>query len=95
MDFQRPARPTGRTGGNIRPPPPPIPETSAEESPVEPVEEEQRVAISVSVADGYRFGCGLILAALTAYFALILVVAVAFLVATILGLPLPFGLGGR
>lgn len=94
MDFQRPS---GRRGGNLGSPSPPIvepagPTPAADER---DGEDEQRVAITLTVSDGFRFGCGLILAGLTAYFALIMVVAVAFLVATILGLPLPFGIGGR
>ncbi|HLG51924.1 MAG TPA: hypothetical protein VKY56_09890 [Chloroflexota bacterium] len=56
-------------------------------------EEEPSVAISLGVADGFRFGCGLILAGIAFYFALIIVVATAFLVALALNLPLPFGLG--
>ena len=52
-------------------------------------DEEQRVAITLTVGDGFKFGCGLILAGVAFYFALIMVVAAAFLVATILNLPLP------
>lgn len=68
-----------------------IPEP-AEEKIAEP-ELEQRVAITLGVADGFKLGCGLILAGVTFYFALIMVVAVAFLFAMLLNLPLPFGLG--
>lgn len=57
-------------------------------------EPESRVAITLSVGDGFKFGCGLLLAASAFYFALIMVIAVAILIATILGIPLPFG-GGR
>jgi hypothetical protein len=65
------------------------PATVAEaESPV-----EQRVAITLSVSDGFRFGCGFLLAVVACYFALMMVVAAALLVATVLNLPLPFGLG--
>lgn len=90
MAYQRPP---GRAGGNLRPPTtPPIVESPADEA---LAEEEQRVAITLSVADGFKLGCGLILAGVAFYFALIIVVAAAFLVAIILGLPLPFGLAGR
>jgi hypothetical protein len=54
---------------------------------------EQRVAITLSVSDGFRFGCGVLLAVVACYFALLMVVAAALLVATVLNLPLPFGLG--
>lgn len=57
--------------------------------------EEQRVAITLSVADGFKFGCGMILAGVAFYFALIIVVAAALLLAMVLNLPLPFGLSGR
>jgi len=54
---------------------------------------EQRVAITLGVVDGFKFGCGLLLAGIAFYFALLLIVGAAMLVALILGLPLPFGLG--
>jgi hypothetical protein len=56
---------------------------------------EQRVAITLGIADGFKFGCGLLLAAIAFYFVVLLIVAFALVVAAILGLPLPFGLGGR
>lgn len=58
-------------------------------------EEEERVAITLSVGDGFKFGCGMILAAISFYFVLIIMVAAALLLAEILNLPLPFGLAGR
>ncbi len=83
------SRPTGRPSAYTA-------VTSAPESPEVPVSDvEQRVAITLSVADGFKFGCGLLLAGLAFYFAVVLVVGVALLFAAILGLPLPFGLGGR
>jgi|GEM_PF-2244770 len=54
---------------------------------------EQRVAITLGVSDGFKFGCGLLLAGAAFYFALIMVAATAVLVAMVLGIPLPFGLG--
>jgi hypothetical protein len=70
----------------------PLPPDDAIEE-VEPAE-EPRVTITLGVSDGFRFGCGLLLAGIAFYFGVILVVAVALLVAALLGLPLPFGLGG-
>jgi hypothetical protein len=68
--------------------------TPAARAPVAvPPSVEQRVAITLSVSDGFRFGCGLLLAGIAFYFALLIVVAVALLFASVLGLPLPFGLG--
>jgi hypothetical protein len=90
---------TGSTGSSGTPPssstgtstprvtrPPSAPEPAEERW----ADEEQRVAITLTVGDGFKFGCGLILAGVAFYFALIMVVAAAFLVATILNLPLPF-----
>ena len=76
---------TTRTG---RPPSPPSGELA-------PPPDVPRVAISLTVTDGFKFGCGVLLAALAGYFILIILIAVALLVATILGLPLPFGSIGR
>src|ERR1035437_2747999 len=53
-------------------------------------DEEQSVAITLNVIDGFRFGCGLILAGVGFGFALIVVVLLAVVVSAILGLPLPF-----
>lgn len=61
----------------------------------ESYEDEPRVAITLGVADGFKFGCGVILAGIAFYFVLIIVVATAFLLASLLNLPLPFGLAGR
>jgi hypothetical protein len=52
-------------------------------------EEEQRVAITLGVVDGLRFGCGLVLAGVGFGFGLIVVVAMAVIVSSILGIPLP------
>ena len=43
----------------------------------------------ISVGDGFKFGCGLILAVLAFSFSLAILGTVALLVATILNLPLP------
>lgn len=59
----------------------------------EELEPEQRVAITLSVGDGFKFGCGLLLAMVAFYFALIIVIGAALLTASILGIPLPFGIG--
>ncbi len=56
---------------------------------------EQRVGITVSIADGFRFGCGLILAGVVFYSALVVVVAFLVGVAMLLNLPLPLGIGGH
>lgn len=61
----------------------------------ESYEEEPRVAITVGVADGFKFGCGMILAGIAFYFVLMIMVAAALLLALIFNLPLPFGLTGR
>ncbi|HLH74083.1 MAG TPA: hypothetical protein VKX96_12425 [Chloroflexota bacterium] len=80
------------SGGSVRANP-----TSAGRAGAEELSEEfdQRVAITLGVSDGFKFGCGLILAGVAFYFALIIVVAFALLVALILNLPLPFGMPGR
>jgi hypothetical protein len=75
-------------GSTPKPSRPAAPPEAAEER---PADEEQRVAITLSVGEGFKFGCGVILAGVAFYFALIIVVAAAYLVATILNLPLPFG----
>lgn len=81
------------SGGTVRANPKSAGRESAEQLPEEDL--EQRVAITLGVSDGFKFGCGMILAGVAFYFALIIVVAVALLVALILNLPLPFGLPGR
>jgi hypothetical protein len=48
---------------------------------------------SLTVSDGFKFGCGLILAGVAFYFILVIVSALAFLIFTILGIGLPFALG--
>lgn len=83
--------PTTGAGRN-RPLPEPAPEPELEDDDIESAG-EQRVAITLSVGDGFKFGCGMLLAGVAFYFALIIVAATALLFATILGLPLPFGLG--
>ena len=75
-----PARPSGYT---------PVEAAGDVANPVD-AEVEQRVAIRLDISDGFRFGCGFILAGLAFYFALVIVVVVAILVSAILGIPLPF-----
>ena len=74
-----------RAGQSVAPP-------SVNESTAE--YDEPRVAITLGITDGFKFGCGLILAGVAFYFVLIIVVAVALLLAMLLNLPLPFGLSG-
>jgi hypothetical protein len=64
----------------------------ATESTTEPT---PRVAISLGVADGFRFGCGILLAGAVFYCGLVVVVALLFVLASLLGVPLPLGLGGH
>ena len=59
------------------------------------IEDEQRVAITLNVLDGFRFGCGLLLAGVGFGFALIVVVGVAVVFSAILGIPLPFSSAAR
>ncbi len=56
------------------------------------VEEEVRDAYAphLTVADGFRFGCGLILVSLAFVFLLLIGGAVAVLLAVLLNIPLPF-----
>ena len=44
----------------------------------------------LTVNDGFRFGCGFILAYLAFYFAVVIVLAVAVLLALLFNIPLPF-----
>jgi hypothetical protein len=80
-------------GGTLRRTSPPV--VVPDETEDQGYEEEQRVAITLSVGDGFKFGCGMILAGIAFYFVLIIMVAAALLLAEILNLPLPFGLSGR
>jgi hypothetical protein len=59
------------------------------------VEAEPRVAISVGVADGFRFGCGMLLAGAVFYCGLVVVVAILVVVAALFGIPLPLGIGAH
>ena len=45
----------------------------------------------LTVNDGFRFGCGFILAALAFYFALVIVVALGVLIALLFNIDLPLG----
>jgi hypothetical protein len=63
---------------------------------IEPVlDADQRVAITVGVADGFRFGCGMLLAGAVFYCGLVVVVAIVIVLATLLGVPLPMGIGSH
>jgi hypothetical protein len=57
------------------------------------VDAEPRVAITVGVADGFRFGCGMLLAGAVFYCGLVVVIAIVVVLATLLGIPLPMGIG--
>ena len=81
-------------GARAKPPqPPPAQEAIGSELDEAGDLAEQRVAITLGVGDGFKFGCGMLLAGVAFYFAMIMVAATAVLFAMILGLPLPFGLG--
>jgi hypothetical protein len=56
---------------------------------------EPRVAITVGVADGFRFGCGMLLSAAVFYCGLVVVLAIVVVLATLLGIPLPMGIGSH
>ena len=45
----------------------------------------------LTVNDGFRFGCGFILAALAFYFALVIVVALGVLIALLFNVNIPLG----
>jgi hypothetical protein len=52
-----------------------------------------RVAdVNLTVADGFKLGCGVILAASFAFVILVLVLSLAIFVSTLLGRPVPFPL---
>lgn len=44
----------------------------------------------LSVGDGFKFGCGMLLAGLAFAFSIVIVGTVGLLVATLLNLPIPF-----
>ena len=46
--------------------------------------------MNLTVADGFKFGCGLILASAFALVFLLLLAAVAVFAASVVGIPLPF-----
>jgi hypothetical protein len=49
------------------------------------------VPLAVTVGDGFKFGCGFFLAAATAFFCAILLMAALFAVTSFMGLNLPVG----
>jgi len=58
---------------------------------VSPPEERHIEPVHLTVADGFRFGCGFSLAAAGFVFILAIGAAIAALVAAVIGVPLPFG----
>ncbi len=68
------------------------PET--EMAPDEPVAAEEVYGVEphLTMADGFRFGCGLILSFVAFSFVLVILVAAGVLLGMLLGMPLPFGL---
>lgn len=85
IDPRRPPRARQNVGVSSEPPV----QTDSDDS------AEPRVAITISVADGFRLGCGIILAGALFYAALVVLVALVVGLAMLLNLPLPFGIGGR
>jgi hypothetical protein len=63
---------------------------SADEQPA--VEETYDSVPHLTVADGFRLGCGLILSLVAFGFILVILAATGVLLAMVLGLPLPFGI---
>jgi hypothetical protein len=53
-----------------------------------------RSTSNLTVADGFKFGCGLILAGVAFYFILIIVAALAILVVILFNVNLPIGIPG-
>ena len=49
---------------------------------------------NLTVADGFKFGCGMILAGIAFYFILIIVAALAFLAVALFNVNLPIGIPG-
>lgn len=64
-------------------------ESTSEEQVV--ADERDAYAPHLTVADGFRFGCGLILVFVAFLFLLVIGAAAAVLTALLLGVPLPFG----
>ncbi len=65
------------------------------ESPPEeelPAEEPRVSDLRLTVADGFRFGCGFLLAGLAFAFILLIAAAALGVAALLVGVPLPFGL---
>jgi hypothetical protein len=74
------------------PTPPPIAEAYPEERTFRRAGEVPVVAASeirISVGDGFKFGCGFLLAVAIALLVGILALSVGFLLASLLGIPLP------
>lgn len=76
-----PARPLGVTGPDAVP-----------RDQTTPGKIHVRSMSNLSVADGFKFGCGLILAGVAFYFVLIIVSALVFLLVTLLDISLPTGI---
>ena len=77
--------PTASQGG--RPPCPMVYSRGLERA--RQVKEDVRSGGNLSVTDGFKFGCGLILAGIAFYFVLIILSALLFLIATIFQINIP------
>lgn len=77
---------------------PPVMERTISDQPVEAGDYAEEEAIPsaplLTVGDGFRFGCGLILAGVAFSFLLVIATALSVLLAILLDLPLPFNLLG-
>lgn len=73
---------------------PPVMERTISDQPVEAgdyaEEESIPTAPLLTVGDGFRFGCGLILAVIAFSFLVVIATALSLLLAILLDLPLPF-----
>jgi hypothetical protein len=49
---------------------------------------------ALSIGDGFKFGCGILLASMVGLLFLVLVITVAVLIASLAGVSLPFGMSG-
>jgi hypothetical protein len=67
----------------------PVPAPVASVTPVDqPV---AYVSLGLTVGDGFKFGCGLVMAVAIAAVGLLVLASVVFLVASLVGLPVPIG----
>lgn len=49
------------------------------------------VSLGLTVGDGFKFGCGLVMAVAIATVGLVVLASVVFLIASLIGLPVPIG----